>query len=68
MYNNDDFDSSYFPPDGHRVYDSLGDICKLNFPVGTIKWVPVVYNKAGTSFVPKPRLFLEKISVTLVKS
>ena len=50
------------------VYDKLGDGCRIDFPVrleSRIKWSGVIYNSDGSA---KPRVFIEMISVTIVKS
>lgn len=70
MYGEKDFDGTFFSSDWAVVYDRLGDVCKVDFPIRlrpSIKYGPKCYDKCGDSVILKPRHFTEVVYVTLLK-
>ena len=69
-YGQADFDSSYFPPDWFVSCNSLGDSCKIDFPVilrNFVKYSPQTYTNHQNTIVPSSRDITELLSVIIVK-
>lgn len=72
LYNHQDFDNTFFTTDWHRVHDTLGDGCEVQFPVrlhSRLKWGQTVYiqdDKSG-EIHPKNKYFEEVCLIWLVK-
>ena len=72
LYTLEDFDKKYFPTDWHRVYDRLGDGCKVQFPlrmVSKVKWSTTMYTSDSVRgmVLPKKKHFYEVCILWLVK-
>jgi len=71
LYELDDFNPVYFPPDWFKAFDKLGDGCEVEFPIrmcSRLKWSAVVYGKCSTNVLsPKEKCYEETCSVWLIK-
>ena len=70
-YENDDFNTEYFPSNWSKSHDKLGDGCTIDFPIrlhSKLKWSLRSFIKQDDGTVmPKARSFEEVFVVNVVK-
>ena len=70
-YENEDFNTEYFPCNWYKCHDKLGDGCTIDFPIclhSKLKWSPTTFIKqVDGTVMPKEKSFEEVLVVNLVK-